>query len=1027
MEFNGGKLGELFAALSFSASLVASFSFFLAERRNNSEKKGWEKIGKSAFLIHSLSVVGVFSSLFYLIASHQYQFHYVWAHSSNELPIYYMISCFWEGQEGSFLLWTFWHAVLGCILLFNKTEWRNPVMAVIASVQAILSSMILGVFLSKTETQWVFLLAVFGPSLWLLFNSGKENNLLGRKGLPATVSIIISLVIAGMTFNDFHGFWAVLKTGQFVGLENFLGWLLAFAFLLSIVWLFVLLFQAAFSKQQTYSGISILILAWSIVLFGITLQTGLAPWKIGSSPFTLLKDALPNAPVFILNPEFVPLNGNGLNPLLQNYWMVIHPPTLFLGFASTLIPFAYAISGLLRKDVTGWIRPSSPWLVFSVMILGVGIIMGGYWAYETLSFGGYWNWDPVENASFVPWLTGIASLHGLLAWRKSKSFLGFSMALVLSTFLLVLYSTFLTRSGILGEASVHTFTDLGLSGQLLLLLGAYCLAVFVLFVFRLKDLTGPNKDIPFISKEFFLFLGTLTIIFAALGICLATSLPVINKLLGTHLAPPPDVPFFYFKWNVWFAILIGILSGIGQFLYWRRIEKKDMLKSLFRPFLLAIISSSIILILLALNRWTFAYENQYRDWLELAGLSENFINKASYYIQFFVVGFADEFLLTSALFMAFSAIDVAYHLLKSGGAKRIRILGGTFAHTGFGLMLMGFVFSSGYSSIVSKNMNPTELTLFDENERTDNVLLVKNKPRFINGYQVTYKGKKQAIIPLRRFEILEKNNSSFKFSFLDSLGEKFSHELPLTHFFTLASEATQFLDTFFLQQYMEERLSYLQPKLINSRSLYGVEFVPLLNSTENLDLDSSKIFTLWPEAEINKGMGLIAHPSRKMYLNRDLYIHVSSIPKEDEERKFKNQFLDLSIGQTDSIPGGKIQLISLTNEDATDLYELIVRADFKIIKEDQELTAQVKFRVSRKNEVHPGVTWLEGPRCIVSFLGIDPDREKMQFSVQVEENPKEDFIVLKAIHKPWIGLVWLGTFVLVIGFILSIMRRRSEI
>jgi cytochrome c-type biogenesis protein CcmF len=160
-------------------------------------------------------------------------------------------------------------------------------------------------------------------------------------------------------------------------------------------------------------------------------------------------------------------DGNGLNPLLQNYWMVIHPPTLFFGFATTIVPFAYAIAALWKRDYTGWLKPALPWGLVSVMVLGTGIIMGGFWAYESLSFGGYWAWDPVENASLIPWLILIAGVHVMLIYKHSGNALNVSFILILLTFILVLYATFLTRSGILGNSSVHSFTDLGMSGQLL--------------------------------------------------------------------------------------------------------------------------------------------------------------------------------------------------------------------------------------------------------------------------------------------------------------------------------------------------------------------------------------------------------------------------------------------------------------------------------------------------------------------------------------------------------------------------------
>src|SRR5690606_38158729 len=135
-------------------------------------------------------------------------------------------------------------------------------------------------------------------------------------------------------------------------------------------------------------------------------------------------------------------DGNGLNPLLQNYWMVIHPPTLFLGFASTLVPFAYAIASLWKKDYSGWVNPVLPWTLFSAAMLGTGILMGGAWAYEALSFGGFWAWDPVENASLVPWITLIAGLHTLVIFKSTGHALRATFIFFIATFVLILYSTF---------------------------------------------------------------------------------------------------------------------------------------------------------------------------------------------------------------------------------------------------------------------------------------------------------------------------------------------------------------------------------------------------------------------------------------------------------------------------------------------------------------------------------------------------------------------------------------------------------
>ena len=188
-------------------------------------------------------------------------------------------------------------------------------------------------------------------------------------------------------------------------------------------------------------------------------------------------------------------DGNDLNPLLQNYWMVIHPPVLFLGFASVLIPFAFAIAGLWTKDYKGWTKPALPWALFSGGVFSLGIMMGAAWAYESLNFGGFWAWDPVENASLVPWLVLVAGIHTLLIYKHTGNSLRSTFLFFILSFLLMLYSTYLTRSGDLQETSVHAFTGEGITAkQLRIFLAVFILPSFILFFRR-------YKHIPHIVKE----------------------------------------------------------------------------------------------------------------------------------------------------------------------------------------------------------------------------------------------------------------------------------------------------------------------------------------------------------------------------------------------------------------------------------------------------------------------------------------------------------------------------------------------
>jgi len=456
--------------LSLVTALVSCVAYFKATQSNDHT---WERYADWSYYGHVLSLIGVLTVLFLIINKHYFEYHYAWNYSSKYLPIYYQISSFWNGQEGSFLLWMFWNAMLGLVLIKTNKFWKPSVMAVMTFTQFCLTTLILGV-----------------------------------------------------------------------------------------------------------------------VIFEL---------KIGSSPFLLLRDVVQDA-IFVVNPEFIPEDGNGLNPLLQNYWMVIHPPTLFLGFASTVVPFAYAIAGLWIGKYKEWIRPALPWAQFAAMILGIGILMGAYWAYETLNFGGYWNWDPVENAIYIPWLTLIAAIHTMIAYKKNENALKAALILVLVTYLLILYSTFLTRSGVLGETSVHSFTDLGLSGQLLLFLVLFLVGCALLLVRVWKKIPSTDGEMSAYSREFWIFMGATVLCLMAFQIIIPTSIPVYNELLGlfgiaSNLAPPADPVQFYSKFQLWFAVGIALLSGTGQFFWWKRMNFQDFKIEIQKPLMISLLISALIFVL----------------------------------------------------------------------------------------------------------------------------------------------------------------------------------------------------------------------------------------------------------------------------------------------------------------------------------------------------------------------------------------------------------------------------------------------
>lgn len=575
-----GFIGRLSVSTAFVSALVAMVAYYLNARNENA---GYRKIARYSFGLHSLATLGIVLSLFYLLLNHYFEYDYVWKHSSLNLEPRFVFSAFWEGQEGSFILWLFWNAVLGLILMFKAKDWENHSMMVFSAVQAFIASMVLGVYPIGLK---------IGSSPFVLMRETAEN----------------------------------------IGL-----------------------------------------------------------------PWTQLANYLERFPAF--------MDGTGLNPLLQNYWMTIHPPTLFLGFATTLVPFALAMAALIKGDFKSWVKPALPWAFFSVGILGLGILMGGAWAYEALSFGGFWAWDPVENSSLVPWIVMAGAAHLLLIYRNKRAGLSAAFIMSLLSFILILYSTFLTRSGILGDSSVHSFVDLGLSGQLLIYLLFFSVLALGLFLWRYKKIPKSKSDDDLSSREFWMFIGSLILFISAFQIIFSTSLPVINKLIGPeglipilseNKAPHLDPIAHYHSWQLPFALVIAILMAIGQFLRYSKTSSKVFWRG---------ISISLILSI-ALASYT---AQVYYLWSEPLYLA----------------------LLYSGIFAVFS--NLWYWLISR--KANWSFAGSSVAHIGFALILVGALISNGRKQVISRSQ------VFTENQAAnENIQMLQGDSLKLGPYTGVYEG-----------------------------------------------------------------------------------------------------------------------------------------------------------------------------------------------------------------------------------------------------------------------------------------------
>ncbi|RAI95232.1 cytochrome c biogenesis protein CcsA [Algoriphagus yeomjeoni] len=823
-----GNLGHFMTIVAFVSALTTAYAYIQYFRANEIDKASWKRFSRISFGVHGISAVMIAFSLFEIIYNHRFEYFYAYSHSSEALPVHYMISSFWEGQEGAFILWIFWNVVLGTILIFTNKFWEAPVMVVFALVQAFLVSMILGVVIGDL--------------------------------------------------------------------------------------------------------------------------------KIGSSPFILLRDAT-QAPIFQMNPDFVPEDGTGLNPLLQNIWMVIHPPTLFLGYASTLVPFAFLMGGLVTKKYSEWIRPALPWAIFSAMILGMGIIMGAYWAYVTLNFGGYWNWDPVENAVYVPWLILVASIHTMITYKKSATALKTSIVLVIMTFILVLYATFLVRSGVLGDASVHSFTDLGLSGQLLIYMLFFLVVAIVLCVINWKNIPTSEKEASVYSREFWVFIGATTLALMAFQVILPTSIPAWNAMVESfggisNMAPPADQIEFYTKFQLWFAVALAMLTAVGQFFWWQKMDKKALKDALLTPYIISVLLSAAIIVLAKVFDW-----------------------------QYMIIVLAGTFTITA------NAVILAKILKKS----TFKLAGGSLAHIGLGMILIGIMFSSGYSDTISINMSGlTYSNSWEDELNKEHVLLWINKPTQMKDYTVIYRGRQKKVKGISEYvpaKILEPTGKVNEALALEDYKDHFKKGDKVD----IVLEEN---DYFQIEYYQNEVLK----------------------------------FSLSPMSQFNEGMGgLISSPASRIFIDRDLYTYVAAMnDSEDPDWKEDENY--------EVAPGEQFHIADyVTYFDGADVLQeldgyvlqegdVAVRANLRILDYDVEKLLQPTF-IIRNNQVGklPVVDNELGIK--VSLENILPEENKFVFKVNQYQ---KDYVVMKAIVKPYINVLWIGTIVMLIGFTVAIFRRFDE-
>jgi cytochrome c-type biogenesis protein CcmF len=497
--------GSVVIWIAFAAALASTCFFYLSLTKRN-----MVQVARSSFYISVIGIATASVLLLLYILQHRFEYNYVSSYSSRDLSTALLMTTFWAGQEGSFLLWALFAAVIGLILQFY--------------------------------TQ--------------------------RKNIEGEAMSVYSLVL-------------------------------------------------------------------TFLLLLIAIKT----------PFQYVWDVVANN----VPKGFIPQDGRGLNPLLQSVWMIIHPPVLFVGFASLAVPFVLAVAALWQKKYNDWIHAALPWVLFSGVSLGAGLMLGGYWAYGVLGWGGWWGWDPVENSSLIPWMVAIILIHTMLVQMLTGRLVRTNFILAVTAYLLVIYSTFLTRSGILANASVHSFVDPGALVYTLLVIWLAVIVIggFGMILMRRKELNSQKSSSAWLTRESLLSIATIVI-----GVCAAVILFGTSKPLFSNATVEPS---FYDRTNLPLAALMTLLLGISLRAKWNIEDRQLFLKRLLIPGVLSLAVLAFLII---------------RGLHDLLAAS----------------------LVLTSLFALFVSIDHGYRVAK----EQPLFIGGALSHMGLALLFLGIIASGRY-------------------------------------------------------------------------------------------------------------------------------------------------------------------------------------------------------------------------------------------------------------------------------------------------------------------------------------------
>ncbi len=668
---------------------------------------------------------------------------------------------------------------------------------------------------------------------------------------------------------------------------------------------------------------------------------------------------------------FIPQDGKGLNPSLENLWIAIHPPMLFLGFSLLAVPFAFAIAGLWRRDYQGWITTSLPWTLGAAMVLGFGIILGGFWAYETLGWGGYWAWDPVENASLLPWLITVAAFHTMLTQKKTGGLVRTNLLMTLLAYALVIYCSFMTRSGVLSDASVHSFVAPG-NDVFRLLVVALVLFIglpLIFFITRMRDMKARATEYKLLSRETALSIGAAIIGASALVIFVGTSAPLVSKKVDIS---------YYGNLHIPIAIVLMLVNGLSLVLKWKQSNARETIKkgawALITSLVITgvlfalgiqdigyslIISATLFSLLINLELTYSLLKgklgfvvNKDADvrtkligalrWMVILGIlimviaAKGDFYKFGYYIEDYGLYWLATTLLVIFSFVVFGAVK-----LKAD----TRFIGAYIAHMGLALFIIGVVASSHYE------------------ETTEFTIMQKDKVKLFDRYELDYAG----------YKLTPPQNYNFIINVRDEDGTVETVE-PIIFFSAF--------DNF---KNLNPKPSILK---YGTRDLYFV-----VKGTEPTGGP--------PKDSLTKGQTIPIIGGAV-----DLTFNEFEFTAEERQKMMSNQTFTV-VAKLSAQVKGSTEVIPFETSVTRNLETQEASKDDVLIPGTSYYVGLAELRPNLENRDQSQI-------IITSFDSTNPPP------------PVKERVFVQAFVKPYINLVWAGVIILTVGFGFSMLRRRKE-